>query len=48
MQPAVVTGSADETAAAILVSGVAVGVAFAAVVAGWHVDEADEWGDAVP
>jgi hypothetical protein len=48
VQPAGVTGSADETAAAILGSGVARTVAVAAVVAGWHVDVADERGEAVP
>jgi hypothetical protein len=48
VQRAGVTGSAEETAAAILGSGVACGVAVAAVVAGWHVDAADERGDAVP
>jgi hypothetical protein len=43
-----VRGSADETAAAILEVGVACAVAVAAVVAGWHLDAADELGDAVP
>ena len=48
MQLTEVTGSADETAAAILEVGVACAVAVAAVVAGWHFDAADERGDAVP
>ena len=48
VQPAVVTGSADETAAAILGSGVACAATVAAAVAGWHVDAADDRRDAVP
>ena len=48
VQPAVVTGSADETAAAILGSGVACAATVAAAVTGWHVDAADERRDAVP
>ena len=48
VQPAEVRGSADETAATILEFGVACAVTVAAVVAGWHVDAADERGDAVP
>ena len=44
MQPAGVTGSADETAAAILEVGVACAAAVAAVVAGWHFDAADDGG----
>jgi hypothetical protein len=48
VQPAGVRGSADETADAILGSGVACAVAVAAVVAGRHVDAADERGEAVP
>jgi hypothetical protein len=47
VQPAGVTGSAEETAAAILEFGVAGAVAVAAVVAWWHFDAADERGDAV-
>lgn len=48
VQPAEVRGSADETAATMLEFGVACAVTVAAVVAGWHVDAADERGDAVP
>jgi hypothetical protein len=48
VQPTGVTGSADETAAAILEFGAACAVAVAAVVAGWHFDAADEREDAVP
>lgn len=48
VQLAVLRGSADETAAAILEVGVACGAAVAAVAAGWHVDVADERGAAVP